>query len=179
MKRQYSLAEDVMNKLSEKIYCAFCKIPRKVYAKKHISWTNIWLSMLAAALVMLIFWQKFSPKVAVIFVIFMAVTEGFIQLRWRLSIACPHCGFDPVLYLRDQKQALSRVQEILAERKNSPQYLFSTKNPFANLARRAEPAKTLLQQKQEQLLAAARAEAIPSTPMKTSKDAIDLPPNNA
>lgn len=149
-----------MGKISEKIYCAFCKIPRKIYTKKHISGVNIFLSLLTAILVMLIFWQEFSPKVAVILVIFIAISETFVQFRWRLSISCPHCGFDPVLYLRDQKSALFKVQEALEARKSSPDHLLSVHNPLLNLPRRIIAKKTLLEVHQEQLQAARASEEL-------------------
>ncbi len=122
-----------MGRTSEKIFCAFCKIPRNVYTKKHITWTNVALSILASMLFMNVLWQKFNPKVSIIFVIFIAVSEAFIQIRWRLSVNCQHCGFDPVLYLKDPSKAARNVKLVLDKRKGSADYLLSEKNPFKNL----------------------------------------------
>lgn len=122
-----------MKKISEKIYCAFCKIPRKAYTKKHMTLTNVLLSLALSVLIMFSLWQQFNAKVFILFTLCLAVAEAFIQMRWRLSVSCPYCGFDPVLYKRDQKLAASRVQMTLEERKSSVSLMLSSKNPFNNL----------------------------------------------
>jgi len=120
----------------KKTYCAFCKHPRTVYDKKHITWTNVSLSLLAAVLLMFIVWQRFNPIVIVFFVLALSAAEIFTQMRWRLSVECPHCGFDPVLYLRDQTLACDKVVRVLEEKKSRGDYLLKSNNPFEFLHKR-------------------------------------------
>lgn len=117
---------------SEKIYCAFCKIDRRTYKKKGISLQNVLLSFVLSGLVMFIFWQGFNPKVFILFSVFLFLSEFFVQMRWRFSVVCPFCKFDPVLYLRNKRRASKQVQRRLQEIKNKED-LFLSKNPFQNL----------------------------------------------
>lgn len=119
--------------VSEKIYCAFCRIPRRAYLKKHVTFTNAFLSFLTSVMLMFAFWGEVEPKAAIIFVGLLCLSEAYIQVRWRLSIRCPHCGFDPVLYIRDRDQLVEKVKKRLSEVKESPSYLLSADNPLRNL----------------------------------------------
>jgi hypothetical protein len=71
------------------------------------------------------FWGAFDPRVLVIFAMALGITETFIQIRWRLSISCKQCGFDPVLYLKDADKAAEKVNEHLKQRRLDPQYLLA------------------------------------------------------
>lgn len=124
---------------SNKIYCAFCKLPRNFYNKKHIHWTNVGLSALCAFLTMFIIWQSFEPVVLVFFVIYLALAEIFIQIRWRLSVVCPHCSFDPVIYVKNPELACQKVIQRLNFRKESGDFLLSANDPFRNLPKRKMP----------------------------------------
>ena len=122
-----------MSSISEKIFCAFCRLERRYYSKKHLNWTNVLLSLSAAILTMYIFWQEFNPSVAFIFTVYLIIVEVFITLRWRLSLPCPHCGFDIVLYKKNTKLACEKVITRLDAQKNSANFLFSSQDPFKNL----------------------------------------------
>ncbi len=122
-------------------YCAFCKSPRRIYRKKNIGVINIIASALASYVFMMILWQTFDPRVMIVFVVCLALAEAFIKLRWRLSLACAQCGFDPVLYLKDQQKALAQVQEKIEVRRNDPKYLLA--KPLALPKISADRAKAL------------------------------------
>ncbi|MCB0341903.1 MAG: hypothetical protein H6626_06490 [Pseudobdellovibrionaceae bacterium] len=122
-----------MAQLSEKSFCAFCRTPRRVYRKKHMTLTNVVLSLLAAVLLMLILWQGPDPRAIVFFVVNLAIAEAFIQIRWRVSLPCPYCGFDPALYLRDKAAAAAKVKEFLLVRQTKPSSLLSKHDPIKNL----------------------------------------------
>lgn len=128
-----------MGKSKNQVYCAFCKIPRSHYAHRHIGWMNVLLAAVTALLAMYIAYGSFNPKVMVIFVVFLVAAELFTQIRWRLSTTCPHCGFDPVLYLRDHRLARDKVIARLKKRKASADYLLSAKDPLAKLPKRKAP----------------------------------------
>jgi len=68
-------------------------------------------------------------------------------------MTCKHCGFDPVLYLKDVNAAVAKVQKRLEERKNDPSAMLAAplKIPF-----RRKPNESKLEFKNE---AMARAEA--------------------
>jgi len=125
-----------MRKTSKKIYCAFCKIKRNFYDKKHITWTNVWLSLLCAIITMFFIWQVFEPRIIVFFIFYLTLAEMFVQIRWRLSVVCPHCGFDPVMYLKNPNMACKKVQEKLDFRKDKGDFLLAKNDPFKNLPKR-------------------------------------------
>lgn len=105
---------------AEKCYCAFCRELRPVYAKKHVSGYDVVLSAATATLLAFAVHQDFDPRAVVYFVIALAFAELFVIFRWRLSIACPHCGFDPVLYKKAPEKAAARVKRFLDLRREDP-----------------------------------------------------------
>lgn len=118
---------------SQSCYCAFCKHERKIYEKKHISFVNVLLSVLVAFLLMYVFWQELDARVVILFVASICLSEIFILLRWRLSMPCPYCGFDPVLYKRSATECARKVQQFLEMKKSSPATYLHAKNPFQHL----------------------------------------------
>ena len=106
-------------------YCAFCKTPRRVARKRNISVLNVLASLVASAVIMMAIWQQFDPRVMIVFVVCVALAEVFVKLRWRLSVPCRQCGFDPILYKKDHVEALKRVQVQLVKRREDPRYLLA------------------------------------------------------
>lgn len=106
-------------------FCAFCKVDRMVYRKKRVGLFEVAGSALGAGAVMLAFYGEWDPRFFLIFVVLLAVAETFVQFRWRVSTVCPHCGFDPVLYLKDQKAAADKVSAVLQKRKDDPSMYFA------------------------------------------------------
>ncbi len=125
-----------MSQVSQKIYCAFCKLKRRHYSKKHITWTNILLSALAALATVFIIWQNLNPVLVVVFTSYLILSEVFIQIRWRLSVVCPHCGFDAVLYRQSPERACDKVVRTLQQQKESGNYLLTVNDPFQNLPKK-------------------------------------------
>lgn len=74
---------------------------------------------------MFVLFQEFDPRVLLIFVAFLALAETFVQIRWRLTIVCRHCGFDPVLYLKDSTRAAAKVKIRLDQRRQDPATLLA------------------------------------------------------
>lgn len=106
-------------------FCAFCKSERKIYRKRRSDATNIAWSAFGALVLMFALFQEFDPRVFLFFVAFLAVAEIFVQMRWRTSIVCRHCGFDPILYVKKPELAAQKVKIRLDERKNDPASLLS------------------------------------------------------
>lgn len=123
------------NQISNKCYCAFCRSPRRVYMKRHFNSMNVLLATLTSLLLMFILWQRPDPRVLVLFVASLAGCELFIQLRWRLTITCPHCGFDPVTYKKSPEKAAAKVKEFFDGQKESSDF-FLRRNPLLDIARR-------------------------------------------
>lgn len=122
-----------MMKISQKIFCAFCRLPRKVVVKKRSDWTNVALSLLTAGILMFFIWRRIDPRAVIFFIIASMLAEIFVHLRWRLSMPCPHCGFDPLLYKADHEAAVKKVKTKLAQVRASESYLLKQNNPFRNL----------------------------------------------
>jgi hypothetical protein len=131
-----------MFRVSKRCYCAFCRSERNVYLKRHVSVVDIFLSALTAALVSLILWQSFDPRAVVFFALGLGLAEVFIMIRWRMSISCPHCGFDPVLYKRKPEMAAAKVRKFLDQRREDPLSAFSPPPKLPNVVKK-KPAKTL------------------------------------
>lgn len=106
-------------------YCAFCKSPRRIYRKKNISLVNVLASGLASVVIMFALWQEYDPRVMIVVVICLAVAEIFVKIRWRLSVVCRQCGFDPILYVKEPELAAKKVKEQLDVRKADANYLLA------------------------------------------------------
>jgi hypothetical protein len=128
---------------SKKCYCAFCRSPRLVYKKRHVSILDMVYTALAALLLSLIVWQDLDPRLSVFFALFLGLSEVFILLRWRFSVSCPHCGFDPVLYKRSPERAASQVNVHMAARRQSPMSAFTPPPRLPSLKRGPKPPEAM------------------------------------
>jgi hypothetical protein len=105
----------------EKVYCAFCSHPHWVYHPQHISIKHIFYSVLLAVFFMLAFsdgafywkWILLSP-------VFLLFAELFVHLRWRMSLICHECGFDPLIYKTHPAKAAEKVRVTLERRSKDP-----------------------------------------------------------
>jgi hypothetical protein len=96
-----------------------------VYTKRHVGFVDVLLAGASAVLAGVIVWQDFDPRVLVFFAVALGGAELFIMFRWRLSVACNRCGFDPVLYKKAPERAAVRVKEYMAKRKDDPIGVFT------------------------------------------------------
>jgi hypothetical protein len=115
----------VSSQVSSRCFCAFCRSERTVYRKRHISANDVFLSMVVSLLLSFIFWQDFDPRLVVFFALSLVVSELFVVFRWRMSIACSKCGFDPVLYKKNPELAALRVKAHYGERLEDPLSVFA------------------------------------------------------
>jgi hypothetical protein len=111
--------------MKKNCFCAFCRSPRRIYKKRNIGILNILYSGVAAMIIMYAFWQEFDPRGLMVFAILLAVSETFIQFRWRLSIPCRQCGFDPVSYIKNPEVAAEKVTQHLLKRRADPRFLMT------------------------------------------------------
>lgn len=59
----------------------------------------------------MVFWGSFEVKSVVVFMVFLGLAEFFTHFRWRMSVVCQHCGFDPVVYLKSPPAAVEKVTQ--------------------------------------------------------------------
>ena len=55
------------------------------------------------------------------------LTQLILRMRYRNSVKCPHCGFDPLLYKQNPAAAAERVKARMEDRKDNPAFLLSPK----------------------------------------------------
>ncbi len=131
---------------SVECFCAFCRTERIVYLKRHVSVVDVLLGLLSGLLLMLLVWQDFDARFLIFFAMSVICAEVFVLVRGRLSMPCPHCGFDPWVYKKDPAKAAARVKTFLDVRKNDPMgpflpppnlpFIIKKKDPFAKLSTR-------------------------------------------
>jgi hypothetical protein len=93
-------------------YCPQCRVSRRAPTHPDPARLGNFLRVGLCALVFTIFtWSWFSWKGIVSFVPFWAAFELFHRSRVRGMLACPHCGFDPYLYLVDVKLARKEIED--------------------------------------------------------------------
>lgn len=110
-------------------YCAFCKTPRRIYAKKHIDLTNVALAGAFSALATLAGWGSLDPQGLMILGLSLICAEMFVYLRWRMNLVCHLCGFDPITYKRSPAAAKEQVKRFYEEQVNNPEF-WLTKSPL-------------------------------------------------
>jgi hypothetical protein len=106
-----------------------------VYLKKHIDLTNVVGAGLFAAMVTLAYWGEIDPRGILLFCLVTGISESMVYFRWRLSVVCKLCGFDPVIYKRSPDQAALQVRRFFEEQVENPQFHLS-KSPLLELHRR-------------------------------------------
>lgn len=110
-----------MKQKVETRFCAFCRTPRKIYLQKTISIRNVINCLALSLLLMLLIWQNWNPKIIPVFVVLLGINHFSIQWKWRISLNCPHCGFDPLLYLTDRPRVVQKVKTTIENRHNDNQ----------------------------------------------------------
>lgn len=106
--------------MSHSGYCAFCRSPKVYFKRKRLGFLNILGAFVGAMALNYIFRHQIDPIVFVIFVANMFAIELAIKIRWRMSLICHECGFDPVIYKRNPAVACQMVKAKMDERKADP-----------------------------------------------------------
>lgn len=113
------------SRLHKQCFCAFCKSERRIYAKKHVSLTNVVASSFLATALSFAYFGVPDPRGLVLFCLFIGVAEIFVYARWRMSMSCSLCGFDPVIYKRSLESAAQKVRLFYEEKSKDPQFYLS------------------------------------------------------
>ena len=106
-------------------FCAFCRSPRRHYRQRNLGPFHLVLCLFTSLLASSIIFQELDPRLILFFVICVVVSEIFIHFRWRMGLVCKHCGFDPLVYTRDQAAAAILVKQHLTRRKKSAEALLA------------------------------------------------------
>jgi hypothetical protein len=109
--------------VKERFFCTFCELPQKVYKRKHIHLFELLGLAVAGAITSYLIWQEFHWASLFLFISLVTITELTYQVRWRHSVKCKGCGFDPISYKKDPEQAALDVKNYLEMRKQDPSYL--------------------------------------------------------
>jgi hypothetical protein len=115
----------LINPIRGRRFCAFCKSPRKIYIKKHIDATNVVLTLALAIGLSYVFFGGLDPRVVVLWPTIIIGAEVFIYLRWRSSLTCTLCGFDPVAYKRSPAEASLKVGQFFNSKTKSADFMLS------------------------------------------------------
>lgn len=104
-------------------FCAFCKTPRKVYAHKHLTILGT-MGLVGLGIVMTyVVFASLDIRGLGIVGVLLIIGEMFSQTKWRTSMICHNCGFDPVVYVRNPEQAGLKIKAFLEGRSERPEYL--------------------------------------------------------
>lgn len=111
-------------------YCPLCTSPRKVSYRPQPG--GAWqVAQVASTAVFftLVCWSYFSWKGLISFFPFWTLFEIIYRARVRAALNCPHCGFDPYLYLTDVPKARQEVENHWRKKFAEKGIPFPEKNP--------------------------------------------------
>lgn len=111
---------------SHKVVCVFCKLSRRVYKKREVSIFDISVLLFVTALFAFLVWGGPDLRSLILFMTLAFTLQVFVRMRWRESVKCPHCGFDPVLYKGNASQAAIKVKDFMDSRRGNPKYLLKS-----------------------------------------------------
>ena len=108
---------------SDKMICSFCKLGHRLYLKKEVSFFDAIIMLFITGLLAYAIWGGPDLRSMIIFMSLAFSFQFFLRMRYRESVKCPHCGFDPILYSQDHEQAAQKVKSFMEKRKNNPEFL--------------------------------------------------------
>lgn len=157
-------------KSSESRICAFCKLSHRVYLKKEVSVFDATLLMAITALMAIAIWGGPDLRSLLIFISLAFVLQIFLRVRYRESVKCPHCGFDPILYEQDHEKAALQVKSFLESRTNNPAFMLKPKPSIKPIYK----SKAEIQSEERGVLASASDDPAPAL-SETVEESAELP----
>lgn len=121
-------------------FCAFCSLPYRSYKQKHVGWKEVLLATAFSMPLMWMLWQRVHVLGFLMWASVLLFSEVLLRIRWRASIQCGHCGFDPILYKTSPARAAETVKGFLEKRKSDPHYLLKPQPllPVRRVPRKAD-----------------------------------------
>lgn len=130
-----------------KAFCMFCSLPINIYTKKHVSFLELFVFAFLSIIFTALVWNEFHFIGLFVFAVFAATSEFVHRMRWRGSVKCKGCGFDPVLYRSAPDLAATIVKDRLALRKQDPLYMLKPQPKIKPILRKVKkyhpPSKDL------------------------------------
>lgn len=96
-----------------------------MYTKRHVTWTDVGACIVLTLVGSAALAQSISPKAILVLVTVVISAEVIVQLRWRMSLPCAHCGFDPLLYMRNPDLASKKVRDVFNRRRDRADFLLT------------------------------------------------------
>lgn len=91
-------------------FCPLCKGSRKVPFRSKLAAIQFFRFGLTAVVFTMVFWNFFHLKGLYSVFLFWAIFDAAYWWRLRAALPCPQCGFDPYLFLIDEKWAKKEVE---------------------------------------------------------------------
>ncbi len=114
-------------KNSHKAICRFCKLSHRVYTKREVSFLDTLLMLFITGLLAFAIWDGPDLRSMFLFMGMAFTAQVSLRMRYRESVKCPHCGFDPIAYKKDPVLAAQLVNEFLEIRKDNPKFMLKPK----------------------------------------------------
>ncbi len=111
-------------------YCAYCRTKRKVYKSKYLNHFGVLGIIIFSYVLTLAIWDQTDIRGLFILGLCLLLAEGFTQLRWRQSMICHNCGFDPVIYVKDKNLASVKIKDFMKMRDDDPKYILKPLLPL-------------------------------------------------
>jgi hypothetical protein len=80
-------------------------------------------------------WGAPDPRGIMLFAMFIGIAEVFVYSRWRSSLVCKLCGFDPIVYKRNPEEAARLVRKFFEEQQQDPRFHLS-RSPLLEIQKR-------------------------------------------
>ena len=130
-----------------KAFCVFCSLPLKIYGKQHVTMTELAVFSFVGIIFTFLVWGEFHFVGLIIFMLLAVSSELVHRMRWRASVKCRGCGFDPVIYQANPEQAAALVKVQMAARKTDPLYMLKPQPKIKPIIRKVKnyrrPSKDL------------------------------------
>ncbi len=96
---------------------------RKVYSGRHLGLIEIMGIVFFGIITTYAVYHELDIRGLMFVGILLLMGELFTQLKWRTSMVCRNCGFDPVVYVRNPEAAGLKIKAFLENRSESPEHL--------------------------------------------------------
>lgn len=124
-----------------KAFCSFCTLPLKIYGKQHVVLKELAVFSFVSVVFTFLVWGEFHFAGLLVFAVLTTTAELIHRMRWRASVKCKACGFDPVIYKNNPEQAAALVKTQLAARKVDPLYMLKPQPKIKPVIRKVKDYK--------------------------------------
>lgn len=121
-----------------KAFCSFCTLPLRIYGKQHVGVVELAVFSFVGIVFTYLVWGDFHFVGLMVFALLTISAELIHRMRWRASVKCKACGFDPVIYKNNPDQAAALVKTQLAARKSDPLYMLKPQPKISPVIRKVK-----------------------------------------